>query len=504
MTEIVEPVEPLVEEPAGFERIPGERRRVAARGMVINSAFFVGLGTLQFLKTVIVAHFISQGDFGVWSIVFLAFGFVLSVKAVAVGSKYVQQDEADQEAAFQKAFTLELASTAIATVLMALVAPLLALLYGKHELLAPGLVLALTLPGLALQAPAWVYYRRMEFLQQRILTAVDPVVGFVVTIALAAAGWDYWSLVVGLVAGAWAGGIAGLIASPYPLRLRFERETLRSYLSFSWPLMIAVLAGLGIAQLSVLFGVAALGLAGAGAIGLAASFAAYVERIDSVVTQTLYPAICRVRDRADLMLEVFVKSNRLALMWALPLGVGLSLFAGDLIEFGIGEHWRDAEILLVVFGLTAAISHIGFNWVAFYRALGRTGPEAVVTVAVFVVFLAVTTPLLFADGLDGFAIGTAAMAVTAAAGRWYYLIRLFPGLDLVRYIARALIPTAAAAAAVLAVRAGFDEQRTLGLALGELGIYLTINVAVTLALERPLLAEALSYLRRPKPHAEPA
>ena len=60
-----------------------------------------------------------------------------------------------------------------------------------------------------------------------------------------------------------------------------------------------------IAQLSVLFGDLALGLAGVGAIGLAATFAAYADRIDSVITQTIYPAICRVRDRSELLLEVF-------------------------------------------------------------------------------------------------------------------------------------------------------------------------------------------------------
>ena len=52
-----------------------------------------------------------------------------------------------------------------------------------------------------------------------------------------------------------------------------------------------------IAQLSVLFGNIAIGLGAAGAIGLAATFAGYVDRIDSVITQTVYPAICRVRDR---------------------------------------------------------------------------------------------------------------------------------------------------------------------------------------------------------------
>ena len=34
-----------------------------------------------------------------------------------------------------------------------------------------------------------------------------------------------------------------------------------------------------------------------------------------------------------------MKSNRLALMWGVPFGVGLTLFAADLVEFGIGEEW---------------------------------------------------------------------------------------------------------------------------------------------------------------------
>jgi O-antigen/teichoic acid export membrane protein len=485
----------------------GERRRVAARGMVINSGFFVGLGTLQLLKAVIVARFLTQSEFGVWSILFLSFGLVFALKNVAVGNKYVQQDEPDQEAAFQKAFTLELGSSVLAAALLVVLSPLLVLLYGEELLLLPALVLSLTLPGLALQAPIWVYYRRMQFLRQRALSAVDPVVGFVVTIAAAAAGLDYWSLVVGLVAGAWAGGAVALLANPYRFSFRFDRATLREYVSFSWPLLAAVGAGLMIAQLSVLFGDIAIGLAGAGAIGLSATFAAYADRIDSVVTQTLYPAICRVRDRTDLMLEVFVKSNRLALMWAVPLGVGLSLFSGDLIEFVIGEQWRDAQVLLITFGLTAAIGHVGFNWVAFYRALGRTKPEAIVTVSVLVVFCVLAIPLLFAFELDGFAAGIAAMSVATVIGRWYYLLKLFPRINLVLYMARALAPTAIAVGVVAAIRLVETGDRTLGLALGELAIYLAVNAIATLAFERKLIREAISYLRRqpaPDAAAEPA
>jgi O-antigen/teichoic acid export membrane protein len=183
-------------------------------------------------------------------------------------------------------------------------------------------------------------------------------------------------------------------------------------------------------------------------------------------------------------------------MWALPLGIGLSLFSGDLIEFVIGEHWREAEILFVTFGITAAVSHIGFNWNAFYRALGRTKPEAVVTVVVLGVFLCVTTPLLFAYDLDGFAAGTAVMVSATIAGRWYYLKQLFPKLRLARYVVRALAPTTAAVLVVLGMRLAIEAERSVGLALVELTVYLAVNAALTIALERPLLAEAFSYLRR--------
>jgi O-antigen/teichoic acid export membrane protein len=483
---------------SGFESEPlsGGRRRRAARGTIINSVFLVGIGTLNLLKSLIVAGFLTASEFGVWSIVYFAFLFVGSLKLAAVSDKYVQQSEPDQEHAFQKAFTLDVLSALIFMALMLLLAPALALLYGQDELLLPGLALALLLPGLALQSPTWIFYRRMDFLRQRLLISVDPIVGFLTTIPLAIAGLGYWSLVVGILAGAWAGALVALMASPYRLALRYEQVTMREYVAFSWPLLIAVAAGLLIAQLSVLFGEVALGLAGAGAIGLAGTLSAYADRVDTVITQALYPAICRVRDRRDLLMEAFTKSNRLTLMWGVPFGVGLSLFAADLIEFGIGEQWEEALILLQVFGLTAAVNHIGFNWGAFYRAVGNTRPLAVVSVAALSAFLAAPAPLLFAYGLEGFAAGMGVMAAVTLSARWYYLTRLFPGFEVASYMLRAIAPTLPAAAAVLIPRAAFDIERSLEVALAELAAYLLVTAVGTLVLEGPLIREAISYLRR--------
>ena len=53
---------------------------------------------------------------------------------------------------------------------------------------------------------------------------------------------------LGPVAGSICGGIAAVATSPYPLRLRYDRGTLREYFSFSWPLLAASASGLVIVQ----------------------------------------------------------------------------------------------------------------------------------------------------------------------------------------------------------------------------------------------------------------
>jgi O-antigen/teichoic acid export membrane protein len=474
-----------------------------AHGTLVNAAFLVGLDSLGFVKGFIVAGFLTTGDYGVWGILVVALGTLLLLKQVGIADKYIQQDEPDQRLAFQKAFTLELVLSAAFAVLLIALLPLVALVYGEHKLIAPGLALILLIPAGVLQTPTWVFYRRMQFVRQRTLQAIDPLVAFVVTVALAVAGAGYWALVWGAVAGAWAGAIAAVLASPFPLRLRWDRGTLREYAGFSWPLLITGASGMIIAQTSILVGEHELGLAGAGAITLASTIAIYADRVDGVVTATLYPAICAVRDRTELLFETFVKSNRMALMWGVPFGVGVALFADDLVSYAIGERWRAAVGLIEAFGLMAAANHLGFNWSAFYRARGETRPLAVVTSLTMVVFVAVAIPLLAAHGLDGLAIGMGITTAAALGLRTVYLVRLFPGFQMTRHAVRAIAPTVPAAVAVLAVRWIPGVHRSAGLAVAELALYLAVTVAATLALERPLLREIAGYLRGGRATGQP-
>ena len=474
-------------------------RQHAARGTLVNAGFLIALSGLGLLKGFVVAAFLTRTEYGLWGALLVGLGTLVWLKDVGVADRYVQQDEPDQRAAFELAFTLELALNGLLALLLLAALPVLALIYGRFDLIPPGLALILLLPATALQAPLWIYYRRMAFVRQRTLQAVDPLVSFAVTIGLAIAGAGLWSLVLGALAGSWCAAAVAVRSSPYPPRLRWDRQALRSYVRFSWPLLVAALGSLVVAQGSMIGGARLAGIAGAGAIALAASISQWTDRVDGILTSTLYPAICAVRHRTDLLFESFVKSNRLTLMWGLPFGIALTLFGPDLVHFVLGRRWDPAIVLIQVFGAAAAINHVAFNWTAYFRAVGDTRPMAVANVATAVVFLGAALPLLALDGLPGFAIGMAIVTAAGIAVRTYYLERLFRGYRALAHLVRAVAPTVPAAGAVLALRALETGPRSGPQAAWELAVYLAVTALATWALERRLLREAAGYLRRAAP-----
>ena len=475
----------------------GSLRERTARGTVINAAFNVGLQLLGFFKGWIVAGFLTAAEYGIWGLLVISLGTLLWLAQIGIDDKYIQQDHPDQEKAFQLAFTLQCMLAATVMAVLAAGIPLFALAYDNTEIIAPGLVLTLAMPTAALRTPLWTYYRKMDFLTQRKLSLWDPLTAFVVTIVLAVAGAGYWALVLGTVIGAWAGAIRAVFASPFKLRLYYEKGTLREYASFSVPILIGTASGVMVAQVPVLFVERHIGTAAVGAITLASTISLYANRVDQIVTQTLYPAIARVKDKPALLFEAFTKSNRLALLWSLPCGIGVALFAGDIVEHVLGaEKWGFAVPVIEIMAVTAAFNQFGFNWGAFYKAQNRTRPLAVSGVVMMIASIGLAVPLTFSDGVKGYAYGMAGATAVLILLRCWYLTRLFPGFGVVTHALRSVWPTIPAAGAVLLLRSLEDGPRGAGASVAQAALFAALVAAGTLFAERALLREVLGYLRK--------
>lgn len=467
-------------------------RQFAARGVLVNSVFDIGLGGLSLVRGAVLAVLLTRADFGLWGILMVSLGVLAQLKVIGISDKFIQQHDDDQELAFQRAFTLELATSVLTMLLLIAALPLICLVYGHWSLLLPGLALVTMLLAYAFQSPQWVFYRRMDFVTQRLQTAVEPIVGLILAVVLAVAGAGYWSLVLGALGGAWSGAAISLWMSPYPLRWRLDRDAVAVYWRFSGPILVATICSVLLANGTVLATDLHLGLKAVGAIALATTVLAFTTRVDDIVATTIYPGICAMQDRIELLRESFTKTNRLAMLWAIPFGVGLTLFAPELVHYVLGRKWTPAVSLIQITGLVAALNHIGFNWDDYYRARAETRPVAVVGVVSVIVTLGAGIPLLFADQLTGLAWGIGIGAAAAMLTRFVYIARLFDGFDLLTHSWRALVPVLPAVGVVLGIRALAGDG--LGLAIAEFAAYILVVVAGSLYWERALVREALAYM----------
>ena len=474
---------------------PGLRARTA-RGGAVNAAFLSGAELLVLAQGLLATALLGPDLIGLYGIVTTTAMTIVALRRVGIDEAFVQADADDEEAEFQRALTVELALGLVGALAVAALAPVLAAAYDDDRLLALTLAVTYLPVAFALQAPQWVFFKRMEYVRLRVLQAIVPLGTVAVTVPLLLAGVGVWSLVIGPFCGNLAAILAAWRVSPYRMRLRPDRVAAARYLRFSWPVFVTSAVGLLVAQGQIaVFGIAD-GLAAAGWITLAATLTRYADRADQILATTIYPAIVRVRERGEILEELFEKANRLTLIWAFPFGAGLALFGADLIVFVLGDDWRGAIVLLGGLAVAVALQQVGYSWFAFYRARGEPWPQAVESAAFGAAFAALAVPGALLGGPWGFVAGRLGCTACVLAVRAVYVRRLLPGVRLLGLAARAAAPVLIASAPVLAVRlALWGGERTPAQALAELALWLGGLALATRRIEGGLLAELRGYLR---------
>jgi O-antigen/teichoic acid export membrane protein len=289
---------------------------------------------------------------------------------------------------------------------------------------------------------------------------------------------------------------AAVYHSPYKLRFRYERGAIREYASFSWPLFVSSISLVLMFQVPITIASREIGVAAVGAIAFCSQVTQYTKRVDDIVSHALYPAICAVKDKKELLLESFTKSNRMALLWGFPLGVGAALFAPAGVPLVLGKSWEFAVPLLQVLGIAAALNQIGFNWTAFATARAETGVLAVGAVAAMVATIGIGTPLLLSDGVTGFGFAMLGATLAVMVVRLTYLSRLFAARTIAEHVARSFVPTLPALTAILVARAAFGYDRSVSRLVAELVAYGLLIAVATWRLEGHLLREAIGYVRQ--------
>src|SRR5215211_512759 len=138
-----------------------ELRKRTVRGAIVNALFLGGGEALVLIQGLVVTAILGPRDIGLYGIVTTTAMTIVQLRRVGVDEAFVRQQEERQEDEFQRAFTIELGIGLLFSAVLLVLAPVIAVAYGDDRLLPLMIAVAYLPTGFALQAPTWIFFRRM-------------------------------------------------------------------------------------------------------------------------------------------------------------------------------------------------------------------------------------------------------------------------------------------------------------------------------------------------------
>ena len=437
--------------PAGEHSLEGVGKRLTV-GAIWTAGGRVVSNLLGLVSTLTVARLLTPADFGLVAIATVIFAIVQGVTELSLSSALIQHKN-PQQGHYDSAFTLSICrSLAIAAVLAAAAFPLAAA-YHDARLVGICLMLGVTAFVSGLINPKLVVYRRRLSFHQEIYTdLINKLVGLVVAIAIAVMFHSYWALVIGALASQLALVVMSYFLIPYTPRFSFTHW--RGLFSFSgWLALSSGLNALNYRADQLALG-AMLGSGPLGQYTVGDNLASLpVRESTAPISNVLFPAFARLQDDPARVGESFLRSQRLLVAMALPIGVGFALVAGPFIDLVLGPQWTSAALVAQVLGAVFAAQAFSMPVTPLAMGLGRTR-------LLFVrdtVNIVVRYPLIFVGLVSGGLLGLLlARCVSGTVGIAIdmYLARRLAGVSVTKQIRSSARPVAATlvmAAAVWAV-----------------------------------------------------
>lgn len=373
------------------------------------------------------ARILTPSAFGVVATITMVTSFADMFSDSGFQKYLVQHDFADKLDVYRNADVAFWTNMFISIFMWALIAVLrdsLAAVVGS-----PGLGLALvvacaSLPMTSFSSIQLALFRRdLDFkslLPVRIAGALIPLF---VTLPLALVGFDYWSLIIGTIAGNLFNAVALTIKSEWKPRFYYSKQLLFEMFSFcGWSLLEAIAIWLTSWAGTFVVG----GLLNSYYLGLYKQPMTLVNSAFALVTNSttpvLFSSLSKLQNDNDEFKQFFYKFQFNVAMFVLPLGVGIFFFRDFLTSFLLGGAWEEASLMLGCWGLSSGLTIVfGHYCSEVFRAKGKP-KVSLVCQCIYMVFM---VPALYFSASIGFSPLVLANAIIRVFGVFIDQIALY-------------------------------------------------------------------------------
>jgi PST family polysaccharide transporter len=359
--------------------IRGGLARLCAQG----ASFVLRVGCL-----VVLARLLSPNDFGLVGMVTAFTGILTLFRDFGLSSAAVQRTTVTEEQISTLFWINLLIGTGLGLIALAM-APVMAAFYDEPRLFAVTAVLA---AGFVFNAAGTQHsallQRQMRFTTLAVISVASLLVGTVIAIVGAKAGYGYWALVAMSVISPLVATIGFWLTAGWVPMMPHRRAGVRSMMHFGGALTFTgLVVYIGYNAEKVLIG----RFWGADAIGIYGRAYQLVniptENLNSAVGEVAFSALSRLQDDPVRLRSYFLKGFSLVLGLTLPITIACGLFADDVVSVLLGPQWQEAAAIVRLLAPTVAIFAIinPLGWFIFSIGLVARGMKAAPVLATLMI-----------------------------------------------------------------------------------------------------------------------
>lgn len=328
------------------------------------------------LTNIILAHMLAPTAFGILATIMMVISFA-EMLADAGFQKFLVQHEFESAQEKQEATDVAFIANLVFSLLLwgAIIIGRdeLAILVGNDGLGIPLAVMGVMIPLSAFSSVQMALYRRdfnFKFLLNiRLITILTPIL---ISIPMALMGYDYWSLIAGILGAQLFTALALLKSRRNQIHLFFSGRVFMKMFSYSaWSLAEAFSIWLT-AWVDTFIISRCLD---AYYLGIYKMPMAIVTTVMAMATASLAPvlfvALSRVQNDQQAFSNTFFTFQRYMALFLVPIGVGLFVFQDFVVHILLGPQWKLAGIVLGSWALSSAIMTVTANLISeIFRAKG--------------------------------------------------------------------------------------------------------------------------------------
>ena len=328
------------------------------------------------LTNIILAHMLAPTAFGILATIMMVISFA-EMLADAGFQKFLVQHEFESDQEKQEATDVAFIANLVLSLLLwgAIIIGRdeLAVLVGNDGLGIPLAVMGAMIPLSAFSSVQMALYRRdfnFKFLLNiRLITILTPIV---ISIPMALMGYDYWSLIAGMLGAQLFTALALLKSRRNQIRLFFSGRVFMNMFSYSaWSLAEAFSIWLTAWVDTFIIS----RFLDAYYLGIYKMPMAIVTTVMAMATASLAPvlfaALSRVQHDQQAFSNTFFTFQRYMALFLVPIGVGLFVFQDFVVQLLLGPQWKLAGVVLCSWALISAIMTVTANLISeIFRAKG--------------------------------------------------------------------------------------------------------------------------------------